>query len=239
MYQNYKIIATICARGGSKGILGKNIKLLAGKPLLQYSIESARACRLIDRLVVSTDDLKIKQVAKKCGVEIPFMRPKSLATDKASRPAAVLHAVKTAEKYWQESYDIVIDLGNVSPLRTGEDISKAIKQLVTTPKTNLVLSACEPDRNPYFNMVELNKNNYAKIVKQQKGKFTTRQSSPLVYAMNDAIFAMWKKSLFKSQSFLMPNRRVYLMPKERSIDIDTQLDFEIAEFLVKKFSFKV
>jgi len=238
MYKNHKIIATICARGGSKGIPGKNIKLLVGKPLLQYSIESAKSCKLIDKIIISTDDEKIKIVAEKFGLEVPFLRPKKLTSDNASRRDAVAHAVKKAEKHWQEDYDIVVDLGNVSPLRTGIDISNSIKMLVNTPKTDLVLSACEAGRNPYFNMVELNKNSYAKIIKKLKIKFTNRQSSPKVYDMNDAIFAMWKKALFKYKNFYMPQRRIYIMPRERSIDIDNKLDFEIAEFIVKKINIK-
>jgi CMP-N,N'-diacetyllegionaminic acid synthase len=233
MYQQHKIIATICARGGSRGIPGKNIKLLAGKPLLQYSVESAKNCKLIDRIVLSTDDEKIKAVAQKLGITVPFLRPRKLATDKASRRDAVAHAVKMAEKYWQENYDLVVDLGNVSPLRSANDISKAIKQLVNTPRTNLVFSVCQANRNPYFNMVELNKRGFAKLVKPTK-KFTTRQSSPQVYDMNDAIFAMWKKALFKYKTFYMPNRRIFVMPRKRSIDIDNPLDFAMAEFLISQ-----
>lgn len=232
MYQGYKIVATICARGGSKGVPGKNIKMLAGKPLLVHSIDCARQCQLIDRIIVSTDDLQIQSVAVKAGLEVPFLRPKYLATDHSGRVPAVIHALQQAEKYWSEQYDIVVDLGNVAPLRIPDDITSSIKQLVNSPAANIVVSVTEPHRNPYFNMLEIGKDGFAYLVKKTRSPLKRRQDAPAVYDMNDAVFVIWKKKLLKYQSFVIPKRQVYVMPAERSIDIDQPLDFKIAELLL-------
>jgi len=236
MYQNKKILATICARGGSKGLPGKNIKKLAGQELLAYSIKSARESKLIDEIVLSTDDLKIKKVAEKYGLKVPFLRPTKLATDQSGRVEAIVHAVKKIESIKNEDYEVIVDLGNVSPLRTAQDIDACIKKLVDTPQTNIVVSVCEAGRNPYFNMLEVNTSNYANLIK--KSNFKRRQDAPIIYDMNDAVFAIWKKALLKYQSFVIPRRRVYVMPRERSIDIDNEFDFKIAEFLIRQLAKK-
>jgi CMP-N-acetylneuraminic acid synthetase len=233
MYLGHKIIATICARGGSKGVPGKNIKILSGKPLLVYSIDSARKCPLIDRIIVSTDDHKIKTVAVEAGLEVPFLRPKHLATDKSGRVPAVIHAVKKAELHWSEEYDIIVDLGNVAPLRTAADIGACIRQLVDNPQTNIVVSVSESHRNPYLNMLEVRPDGYARVVKSAHPPFQCRQDAPAVYDMNDAVFAVWKNKLFQRKSFILPRRAVYVMPAERSIDIDKPIDFAIAKFLIE------
>lgn len=233
MYQKFKIICTICARGGSKGVPGKNIKSLAGKPMLAYSIDCARKAKIFDRIIVSTDDLKIKQVAEKLGLEIPFLRPKSLASDTSSRVSAVIHAVKKAEQLYQENYDIVVDLGNVAPFRTPEDVIGTVKMLIDT-KASIAISGCVAHRNPYFNMVEKTKNGYVRVVKKLKTNLKRRQDAPQVYDMNDAVFAIWKKTLYQKKSFLLPKRVLYEMPAERSIDIDTLFDWQLAEYLIKQ-----
>lgn len=231
MYRGKRILVTICARGGSKGIPGKNIKMLAGKPLLAYTIASARQCSFVDRIVLSTDDVEIRKVGEKLGLEVPFLRSKELATDKSGRVAAVVDAVQRAEKYWKETYDIVVDLGNTAPFRQPRDIDACIKKLVNTPETNLVFTVSESRRNPYFNMVEVDKDGNAHLAKKIR-TLLRRQDAPAVYDMNDAVFAVWKNILLKYKSFIIPKRKIHVMPQERSVDIDSVFDWNTAECMI-------
>lgn len=234
MYRNHTVIAVICARGGSKGFPGKNTRLLNGKPLVAYTIERAKKFSYADRIVVSTDDTEIKSVAEKCGVEIPCLRPKELATDEISVIPAIIHAVKTAEDYWKEKYDIVVNLGPTCPLRTAEDIRLTIKMLVDTPNTDAVFSVSKSHDNPYFNMVEIDDKKYVSISKKNNNIIARRQDAPEVYAMNGSVYSIWKQVLLAEKSFFTDKTRVYVMPRERSIDIDNSIDFKLAEFLMKK-----
>jgi len=234
MYRNNKILITICARGGSKGVPGKNLSVLQGKPLLAHTITQAQAFRFADRIVVSTEDQNIKACAEQYGVAVPFLRPKALATDSSGRVPAVIHAVKKAEKLWSENYDIVIDLGNVSPLRTARDIEETVKKLISLPNTDIVYSVNESHRNPYFNLVELNSQQYSQLVKKSSKPILRRQDAPITYDMNDAVYAIWKKALYKYKTFRLKRTRVYVMPKDRSIDIDTPFDLELARYLLEK-----
>lgn len=234
MYRNHTVIAVICARGGSKGFPGKNTRLLNGKPLVVHTIEQAKKFSYADRIVVSTDDTEIKSIVEKCGVGVPLLRPKELATDEVSVIPAIIHAVKTAENYWKEKYDIVVNLGPTCPLRTEEDIKLTIKMLVNTPNTEAVFSVSKSHDNPYFNMVEIDGRGYINISKRNKKSIARRQDAPEVYAMNGSIYSIWKQVLFAERSFFTDKTRVYVMPRERSIDIDNSIDFELAEFLMKK-----
>lgn len=234
MYRNHTVIAVVCARGGSKGFPGKNIRLFNGKPLVVHTIEQAKKFSYADRIVVSTDDAEIKSVAEKCGVEVPFLRPKELATDEISVIPAIIHAVQTAEDYWKEKYDIVVNLGPTCPLRTVEDIKLTIKILMDTPNTDAVFSVSKSHDNPYFDMVEMDSRGYINISKRSKKSIARRQDAPEVYAMNGSIYSIWKRVLLKKKSFFTAKTRVYVMPRERSVDIDSNFDFELAEFLMKR-----
>lgn len=234
MYKNYSILVTVCARGGSRGIPKKSIKIFCGKPLISHTIEQARKISWINKIVVSTDDEEIKSIAEKCGIEVPFLRPKELATDEISVIPAIIHAVKMAESYWKEKYDIVVNLGPTCPLRTAEDIRLTIKMLVDTPNTEAVFSVSKSHDNPYFNMVEIDGRGYINISKRNKKSIARRQDAPEVYAMNGSVYSIWKQVLLAGKSFFTDKTRVYIMPRERSIDIDSSLDFELAEFFMKK-----
>ena len=131
-------MVVICARGGSKGVPGKNTRLLNGKPLIAYTIEQAKKFSWADKVVVSTDDKEIKEIAERYGIEIPFLRPKELATDEISVISVIIHAVRTAEDYWKDHYDIVVNLSPTGPLRTVKDIELAVKTLVEVPDTESV-----------------------------------------------------------------------------------------------------
>lgn len=234
MYKDYSVVVTICARGGSKGIPRKNIKLLNGRSLIAYTIDQAKKFSWADRIVVSTDDEEIKRVAEACGVNVPFLRPKELATDTISVIPAVIHVVQTAENYWKEKYDIVINLSPTCPLRTVKDIESAARTLVDIPDTESVFSVSESHNNPYFNMYEMNNKDYVILSKLRKEPIIRRQKAPRVYAQNGSIYAIWKKTLFEKKDFDTNKTRIYVMPQERSIDIDTSLDFELVEFLIKR-----
>lgn len=237
MYNGKKIILTICARGGSKGLPGKNTKNLLGKPLVAYSIEQAKSLGWVDRIVISTDDQKIKKVAEKLGIEVPFMRPPELATDIAPKIPVFLHAIQESEKYWNEKYDIWVDLDATSPLRFAEDIKAAI-DLLFTPKTLSVITAMESHHNPYYNMVEMDNNKYVSVSKKLPQSVTRRQDAPRVYAMNGSIYTMWSKELLKRGTFFTDRTKLYIMPPERSFDIDNMIDFEIVKLYLKQRSKK-
>ncbi|MFA5932999.1 MAG: acylneuraminate cytidylyltransferase family protein [Microgenomates group bacterium] len=233
MYKKKKIILTICARGGSKGLPGKNTKNLLGKPLIAYSIEQAKTLSWIDRIVISTDDKEIKKVAEKMGVEVPFMRPAALATDVAPKIPVFLHAIQEAEKYWNEKYDIWVDLDATSPLRFTDDIKKTI-DLLFARDTLSVITAMESHHNPYYNMVEMDDQKYVSVSKKLSQSVTRRQDAPKVYAMNGSIYVMWRDELLKRGTFFTNKTKLYIMPPERSFDIDNLVDFEIVKLYLKQ-----
>jgi len=231
MYKNNIILCVIPARGGSKGLPGKNVRKILGKPLISYSIEQANESRYIDRIIVSTDDKEISEIAKQSGGEILFSRPDELASDESGIIDVLLHAIEWMEKKEGYSFDILVLLHATTPLRCVEDIDNSIEMLVNKKADN-VFSVTEAHKNPYFNMIEINKDGTAKLVK--KGNFVTRQAAPLVYDMNASVYVWWKNKLKEKKRHFMEKSYVYIMPKERSIDIDDYFDFMIAELLLKK-----
>lgn len=234
MYKGNSILTVICARGGSRGIPRKNVKLLNGRPLIGYTIEQAKKFSLADRIVVSTDDKEIKRIAENYGVEVPFLRPARLATDRMSVVPVVIHATREAEKYWKEKYQIVVSLSPTGPLRAVDDIRRAVKILVDTKNTNAVFSVTETDSNPYFNIYEINDEGYAVLSKKTGKAILRRQEAPRAFLQNGSIYVVRKKILFEESDPFEKRTRIYTMPKERSVDIDASWDFEWAEFLIKK-----
>ncbi len=228
MTDKYETICIIPARGGSKGIPRKNVRKLAGKPLIAYTIAQALQSRYIDRTVVSTDDEEIADISKQYGAEVPFIRPSDLSGDDASTIDVLLHAIKWMEQYEKYNFDILVLLHTTTPLRRISDIDSCIKLLIETKADN-VFSVTEAHRNPYFNMIELNSAGEISLVK--KGNYITRQSAPKVYDLNASIYVWWKDILKNEKNIFLRKSKIYVMPKERSIDIDDDLDFRIAEFL--------
>lgn len=236
----WNILILIPARGGSKGIPGKNRRLLGGKPLIARTIEQALKLRreakgerrkhTIKRIIVSTDDEKIAAVAKKYGAEVPFMRPKSLAGDKTPMVDVVLHALKTLKREG-ENYDVVVLLQPTSPFRTAEDIEKCLK-LFEIKKYHSVVSLCEVKENPGWMLGVNNSNN--KAVPLMKNVFfgvTRRQDLPKYYHENSAVYIIRVSSLQKfSKKFKIYGKSIgaYIMPTERSLDIDTGEDLKLA-----------
>jgi len=230
MIDNHKVVCIIPARGGSKGVPRKNIKLLAGKPLIAYTIEQALQSKYIDRTIVSTEDDEIADVTMQYGAEVPFMRPENLAGDQVTTVDVLLHAINWLEESELYSFDILVLLHTTAPLRAVADIDACIELLKDTNADN-VFSVTEAHRNPYFNMVEIDESGKVQLVK--KGSFSSRQSAPKAYDMNASIYVWWKDILKHEKKIFLPNSRIYIMPKERSVDIDDNFDFRIAEYLLK------
>ena len=226
-----KVVATICARGGSKGVPGKNIRLLCGKPLLAHSIEVAQRCKLIDRVIISTDNPEIADIAREYGAEVPFLRPRKLAQDDTPKLPVIRHAVQFLEAQEGHHADIVVDLDATSPLRTEKDIEACIR-MVRDEGADNAFSVTEARRNPYFNMVEII-NGKVRPVKELDHPITRRQDAPEVYDENASIY-VWKRDvLMNEDSTYLENTRIYLMPRW-AIDIDDEIDFEFVEFILGK-----
>lgn len=232
MYKNKLILCTVCARGGSTGIPGKNKILVAGKPLIEHSLESAKQCDYIDDIIISTDDDDIMEIGSKMNIQAPFKRPTELSENHIPKIDVVRHAVGYAEDFFNKNYDIIIDLSVVSPLRTVQDIKECVKILVDNDADN-VFSVSPSYRNPYYNMVEL-KNGKVELVKKPEVKLTMRQKAPLVYDMNDSIYVWKKEALFKNDTAFNKKTKIYEMPRERGIDIDEPIDLVIVSSLIKE-----
>lgn len=226
-----KVLCTICARAGSKGVPSKNIRVIAGKPLIVHSIEQALACPFITKTVVSTDGEAIAKIAKEAGASVPFLRPGELAKDATPRIAVLQHAVRFLQEEG-ERYDYLIDLDPTSPLRWVSDIENAFHQFLESDANNLY-SVTPARRNPYFNMVEVDEQGRARLCKSLFQEVANRQAAPEVYEMNASIYIYRTDFLLKgSMTLHSDNTVVYKMPQERSIDIDTPLDFKVVELLL-------
>lgn len=228
------ILATICCRGGSKGVPNKNIRLLQGIPLIGHSIRQALKCELIDDLIISTDSQEIADTAKNFGAKVPFLRPDDLATDAASKWPVFIHALEFYEKEYGVQVDYLVDLDVTVPLKSSQDIDGAIQLALDHPETEVVITGYEPERNPYFNMMEVRPDGLAEIVKKSEKPIVRRQDAPEVYSLSPAAFVIKKSALYNYHHWSKAPCRIYPMPRERAIDIDSKLDFELIEFLIHK-----
>lgn len=228
------ILATICCRGGSKGVPGKNIKLLNGLPLIAYTIQSAKKTKLINELIISTDSVEIADTAKQFGAAVPFMRPNNLASDTASKWPVFIHAVEEYEKLTGNEVEYLVDLDVTVPLKSAEDIDGAIQLAKDNPAVDVVITGYEPERNPYFNMMEINKDGFAEIVKKTLKPIVRRQDAPQVYSLTPAAYVVKKSALYSFEHWSKAKCMIYPMPRERAIDIDTEIDFKIVEFLINQ-----
>ena len=226
------ILASICCRGGSKGVPGKNIRLLKGKPLIAYTIEVANSTPSIDDLIISTDAEAIAEVAKQYGAKVPFMRPAELASDTASKWPVFIHAVEMYEKLTGKTVDYLVDLDVTVPLKSGIDIDGAIKMALADETVDVVITGYEPERNPYFNMVEIGNDGFAEIVKKGAKPIVRRQDAPQVYSLTPAAYVVKKSALYEYEHWSRAKCKIYAMPRERAVDIDTEIDFKIVEFLM-------
>lgn len=229
-----KILTTICARGGSKGIPGKNIKPIAAKPLIAYSIETAKqfSAKTSAFIEISTDDVEIKNVAKNFGVSNDYLRPAYLATDSAGKIDVLYDLLLYSEKKYKVEFDYLLDLDVTSPLRNIDDLTKAF-EIINSDVNALNLFSVNPaSRNPYFNMVEIKDNGYYGLVKSSDS-FLTRQSAPKVYDLN-ASFYFYKRAFFdrKLKTAITQASLIYEMP-HICFDLDHPIDFEFMQFLIE------
>lgn len=226
------ILITLCGRGGSKGIPGKNIRPLNGLPLIGYSINAAKKFSAVfpADIALSTDSEEIKTAARSFGVVTEYTRPTALATDGAGKVETIADLLMFEERHRAKKYDVVLDLDLSSPLRTQEDLLAAFDILRKDPKAVNLFSVNPANRNPYFNMVEKNAEGYYSLVK--RGEFVTRQSAPPVYDLN-ASFYFYRREFFDRQvrSVFTERSLVYVMPHV-CFDLDHALDFDIMEFLL-------
>ena len=226
------ILCTICARGGSKGVKNKNIKELNGKPLIAYTIEQAKASGLFEHIVISTDSDDIANVAKKYGAEIFFKRSDEMASDTAGKLDVIKDAFKKSEEYYNKTFDYLIDLDATAPLRLTEDIINSFKQFKENNNDNLI-TAMPSRRSPYFNLVEQDKDGKVYLSKKIDSAVVRRQDAPKSYDMNASIY-IWKREIILNEnSIFLEKTGLYVMPEERSIDIDNELDFKFVEFLMR------
>jgi len=224
-------LCTICARGGSKGVKGKNIRPLLGKPLIAHSIEQAMASGLFEAIAVSSDSDLILDISREWGVDYLIKRPDELATDQAAKLPVIRHCVAEVERKIDSNFEVVVDLDATSPLRSVEDIHKAVALLEESGAGN-VITAMPSRRSPYFNLIELNANGVAELSKPLKTAIVRRQDAPKCYDMNASIYVWKRQVLFASDTIFNEDTRLYVMPEERSIDIDSELDFKFVEFLM-------
>lgn len=226
-----KRLCTICARGGSKGVKGKNVRSLHGKPMIAHSIEQARASGLFDLLAVSSDSDEILGIARDFGCDHLVKRPAELATDQAAKLPVIRHCVAEVEKLAGQAFATLVDLDATSPLRIPDDIRNAVALLEESGAGN-VITAMPARRSPYFNLVELDAAGIAHLSKPLASPVVRRQDAPKCFDMNASIYAWRHDVLFDAPTLFNPDTRLYVMPEERSIDIDSELDFLFVEYLM-------
>ena len=232
-----KILAVITARGGSKGIPGKNIKLLGGKPLIAYSIAAAKKSKLITHLIVSTDDKEIAEVAKKFGGEVPFVRPKKLAGDKTPHLPVMKHAIEFMEKKLGVVFDYAVIFQPTSPFRMPEDIDGTIAKLIETGADSAVsLVAVDSAYHP----LKMKKLEGYKVLPYcfPEPEGLRHQDFPKVYKRSSAVYAMRRDLLMKDNRLYGDNITGYVVPAERSIDIDTPFEWFRAEWMLENLKNK-
>ncbi len=220
MIQGKSVLALVVARGGSKGLPGKNIKAVLGRPLIQWTTDAARQSRYVDRLVLSSDDPAIIAVAAQCGCEAPFRRPAELATDEASSVDVTLDALRRLP-----GYDIMVLLQPTSPLRTAADIDGALELLLSTGAPSCVAVRPAQD-HPYWTYRVESNGRLAAFAEPTGGMPQRRQDLPPAWCVNGAVYAVWVDRFSLDRSFLTRETVAYPMPTERSIDIDTAEDLE-------------
>ncbi len=226
MIDGKKVLAVITARGGSKGLPGKNITDVGGKPMIAWALEAAHGSKFIDRTVLSSDDDAIIAVAKNLGCDVPFVRPAELAADTSPTVDALIHALNQIP----ETYDYLVLLQPTSPLRVVEDIDGAIEKCHASGAPACV-TGCEPTKSPYW-MFHLGDGETMTPVIESEGLKTRRQDLPKVFAPNGAVFLAQIPWYREHLTFYGPGTVAYMMPPERSVDVDSALDLALVQTLL-------
>ncbi|CAH1192877.1 CMP-N,N'-diacetyllegionaminic acid synthase [Paenibacillus plantiphilus] len=224
-------LCSICARGGSKGVRNKNIREILGKPLIAYSIDQAKRSGLFDYIAVSSDSEEILSAARQWGADILINRPEILATDNAAKLPVIQHCLMEAERLMGVEFDVVVDLDATAPLRTVNDIIASVKLLEESNISN-VITGMPARRSPYFNLVEQDELGRVHLSKTLEVPVLRRQDAPKCFDMNASIY-VWKRNvLLERTTLFLHDTGIYVMPEERSIDIDSELDFRIVEWII-------
>lgn len=227
------LFCTICARGGSKGVAGKNVRDLLGKPVLAWSIEQARESGLFDAIAFSSDSDALLDAALQAGADIAVKRPDEMATDTAPKLPAIRHCLEQAIAQTGRTPEIFVDLDVTSPLRLASDITGAVA-LLRESGTRNVITGAPARRSPYFNLVEQCTDGSVGLSKSANPPITRRQDAPRCFDMNASIY-VWRVAPFLEQpAVFYPDTRLFEMPEERSIDIDSDLDFALVELLLRQ-----
>ncbi|CAH0133182.1 MULTISPECIES: acylneuraminate cytidylyltransferase family protein [unclassified Microbacterium] len=224
-------ICTITVRAGSKGVPGKNLRIVAGRPLFGHSVAQAVATGLFDEVVVSSDSDEILALAPTFGATGVIRRPPEMATDTAGKVPAIAHAVRSTEDRTGARYDVCVDLDATSPLRTVDDIRTAVSMFEEVRPESLITGS-EARRNPYFNLVEEQPDGTVAVSKKPDDAVLRRQDAPRCFDMNGSIYVWRRESLLEDQVVFLPSTILYEMPAERSIDVDSEFDFRIVEWLM-------
>jgi CMP-N,N'-diacetyllegionaminic acid synthase len=228
-----KVLGVTLARGGSKSVPRKNIKLIAGAPLIGYTITEALKSNLITRYIVSTDDKEIQQVAIECGAEAPFLRPSEFSTDEASSVSAIQHAVDWVEKQEGVRYDYIVELMCTNPMKTVEDIDASIEKLISTQADSVIAVHQLEDHHP----ARIKKIINDKIINfciPEIPESRRQDLKPEAYIRSGSIYALKRDYLMSDgKRYGSDNSRPYILPPERAVNIDTEIDFMIAELILK------
>lgn len=227
-------ICTIAVRGGSKGVPGKNWRVIAGRPLFAHSVAAARLSGLFDAIVVSSDAPEVLDFAIEAGATHVVKRPAELASDTSGKVPAIVHAVLTVEEELGKNFDVVTDLDATSPLRDISDIQRAV-ELLESQGIESVVTASEARRSPYFNLIERNPHTgQVGVSKPLPRGVLRRQDAPEAFDMNASIYVWNRDVLMDSPQVFFPTTQIFEMPPERSLDIDSEFDFEIVRWLMEK-----
>lgn len=233
---NYKTLGVILARGGSKGIPKKNIYLLNGHPLISYTIAAALKSNIFDNFVVSTDSNEIAEISKRYGAEVPFLRPQDLSGDKVPSNEALYHAVKESESFFKTTFDFVVETPCVAPLRDHDDIIMAIHKLTTTNADSVISVTQMADKHP-VRMKRIANDQLEDFCKEfpegESGDFRRQNLEPC-YIRNGAIYSMKRDVIINERSRWGKVIRPYIMPEEKSVNVDTPVDLKLAELLIEQ-----
>lgn len=229
------ILVVIAARGGSKGIKNKNIRPLAGKPLIAHTIQQAVRWAKATDIICSTDSKKIAEIAKRYGAAIPFIRPESLSTDNVGKTEVVRHALARCEDLYKKTYDIVVDLDATAPIRKISDLDNCL-EFFKEKKPKTLFSVVKSRRNPYFNMVEEKKDGRVALCKSLEKPIMARQNAPSVYDLNSSIYFYRRDYLLDraNTTVISDDTHFYVMDEVSAFDIDREIDFKFVEFLMKE-----
>ena len=225
------IVAAVFARGGSRGVPRKNLRLLGDKPLIAYPLEIARQCPSIDRVVVSTDDAEIAEIAKTWGAEVPYMRPADLSTDTAPERAAWQHLVRWLQE--NGGIEALVSLSTTSPFRSVESVEACIGALLSSD-ADIVICVKHTDRNPFYNMVRLDADGSVRLAATPDEPIQNRQQAPVVFDMTTVAYAARPDYVLTSDYLFDGDVRAVVVPEVEGIDIDSELDLKYCEFVARE-----